>query len=211
MANNTIKLFASDADDNAADPAFPGDGAAVSSYFWGISCELGSYFSSYIKTEASAVTRNKDELEFKGDDGNIANNLQGSLFCKSLSADYDKSSNGYLWTLSDGGSAADRVNMVIKSIGDTPQFLTEGGGGNTGDVNATTDVIDGAIHSFRGTWKADSVKAYVDNIQEGSEDTTADMPNDLDEIAIAQDRAQGVQLNGLISEVKIFNINSIKG
>lgn len=182
-----------------------GDGATVSIYLWGAQLEKGVYATSYVPTVASAVTRNKDELTFKGDDGNlggVGSELEGTIVCKTLMGDYDNTGTKVMWDLSDGGASADRILFGLGSS-DKITMASDATGGNPGIIAGSVDGIDGVIHTYRFTWITDNMIAWIDETKE-TPDTSVDIPDDLDEIDIGMNRTSALQLNGVLSNLNIY-------
>ena len=61
------------------DANYIGDGSSF--YVWGLQFEQGSYPTSYIKTEASTVTRLKDEC-LNGGDSDLFNSVEGVIYAE---------------------------------------------------------------------------------------------------------------------------------
>lgn len=204
VASHDFQLYSANAD---TDNDFSGDGATTNTYFWGVQLENNGYMSSYIPTTTSTVTRNKDELAYKGDDGNLANTGVGAVSLKGLMPNYD-STAGFLFTLSDGGSSLDRIYLQ-NTTGDALFTQVLSSGGDTGSVSGSSDLSTGVITRVRVTWKTDSHKLFVNGTEEGTEDTGVDPPNDIDQIEIGMAQNNISQLDGIISDFKIYD--TVKG
>lgn len=202
MANNTMQVGAAHADN---DNDFAGDGSSFSGYYWGAQLEVADYPSSYIPVPSTSdITRNKDELTYKGDDGSVGATSRGTINFKTLIEDYDNSTSNYIVSLSDGGASSDRIIAQVYLTGDVFRYFSAASGGDSGSVIGTTDVSNGSIHEGRITWETDSANLFVNGSAEGSEDTAVDIPNDLDEIAIGSDQAGASQLNGVVSGIMVY-------
>lgn len=179
----------------------------ASLYLWGAVMEAGvDYPTSYVKTSGGTTQRNADILYYKGDDGNLGGvgSLQrGSMECKMLLPSHTTTTFPYLLTLSDGGSANDRIGIYVTS-NDRGDVFSRGTGENNGAVIGTSDVIDGVDHTLRATWKTNSLIYYFDGTSEGTPDTDCGMPDQLDRIHIGSAQTSTGQINGLISDVKIL-------
>jgi hypothetical protein len=158
--------------------------------------------TSIITTAGSTATRLKDQFQFNGD--NVAAG-QGTMRCKVLLPNVDSAAK-QIWTASDGGAAADRMLMRVNAAGDVPTLLTAATGGDGGSVVGATDISDGEIHTLGMTWETDALNLYVDGSSEGTPDSDADIPDDIDEMDIGMDRAAGQQLGGIISDIKIYGV-----
>jgi len=185
-------------DDN--DPVYDSlDDHSLSLY--GAQVVAGAVPSSYIITVSSAVaTRTADNLYYKGDDGNINADGKGSVYVEALPP--VSTAGTHLVNLNDGGSASDRIFTIIDSSG----FFaadSRASGGNDGVVDSTINALDGVSHSVMVKWKANSLQLFVDGTSEGTVDTSVDIPDDLDRIAIGEAEAGAVRLDGIVQRVKI--------
>lgn len=206
VAAHTFKIQTADAD---GDKSIVGDGAATNTTLWGGQCEIGSYPTSYVTTVAAAVSRVKDQLRYKGDDGNlggVGSNMLGTAICDVLIPAYVVATDLFALSLSDGGAAGDRWQLYLTPSGGIgkPRLLTAATAGDGGLITGTSDGADGVKHSLRATWKTDSEHLYLDASEEGSEDTACDIPDDLDNIDISQNRTAVAQLSGLLSNLRIY-------
>jgi hypothetical protein len=187
------------------DPIF--DGLSQNSlYVFGAQVEAGNYPTSYIETPNGATaTRLKDQLRYEGlaNLGGVGSNQQGALACKALLPNIDTPA-AYLITLSDGGAAADRVLLRGNAAGDTIGALTAATGGNGGLVNSTTQISSNVVRSIAAQYKKNHLSLIIDGASEGTVDTTVDIPDDLDRIDIGQSWTAGEQLNGIISDIRIY-------
>lgn len=200
-AAHQLRVQAAEADN---DTDFIGDGATVNTHFWGAQAEIGVYPTSYVPTTTVAVTRNADELRYKGDDGNlggVGSDLQGSAAFSSLLENYNTTLVHTAFQLSDGGATADRILGRVNTT-DQIQYVSAATGGNAGDVSGTTDVVDGVIHTVGITWKTDEATVFVDNVLEAT-DSLVDIPNDLDRIDVGR-RGAVDHFNGVISDLKLY-------
>jgi len=203
VAAHTFKIQSAHAD---TDNTFAGDGAAVNVYLFGSQIEIGEYMTSYIPTTSAAVTRAAEVLQYKGDDGNVSNNQMGTVVCDVLKEDQDLQTDMYFLGLSDGGSGTDRLSFFHEATGDVVRIFgssAESGDGSI-DTRGTTDAVDGAIHSLRATWKTNDFQVYTDDTAEGTPDTEATAPNDIDRIEVGSLYSGVSQLNGVISNLQIF-------
>lgn len=180
-------------------------------YFWGAQIEANvDYPSSYIATSGATATRNADVCYYKGDDGNlggVGSYGRGTMECEVLlpNADIVALLAPRCVELSDGGGAADRIATYILPSTDRAAIATTASGGSGGTVNASTvDIADGDAHTVRALWKTDSVRLFVDGSENGTEDTSADMPDDLDRINVGCFQGGGYETNGLIRNVRIW-------
>lgn len=203
-------IYAADAD---GDNTFTGDDSTVNLYIWGAMHDHATAdtgFRSYIKTGGSIVTRVKDQLRYKGDDGNVANVQKGSVAFSVLAADFGTNASKYVFDLSDGGSSADRIYFYITPTGDVAVAGSAATAGNVGSAAGTTDITDGAAHTCSVSYRADELKLFVDGAQEGATDTDCGMPNDLDRIDVGQKLTSVDHANDVISNFRIYSRTGVK-
>jgi hypothetical protein len=194
----TPRVFLLEADD---DDTFDGlDQDSI--YCWGVQIEEGVYPSSYVPTALTTATRLADELRYQGDDGNVTNDQRGKIDCKVLMPDIDNAVAPQFLSLTDGGAAADRILLYVANTAEVPRLITAATGGVAGAAVGTTDIFDGYVHTISGTYKTNDVTIDIDGTEEGS-DSTADIPNDIDRIDVAQDNVGTAQINGIIADVSI--------
>jgi len=196
--------------ENDGDTSFSGDDSTVSTYVWGVQYEQGrDYATSYIPTSGGVSTRLKDQLEFKGDDGNITNNQQGSIVANILHPDKTPIDAGWIYSLSDGAASADRIYGFTTS---SEHYICSmlASVGNAGASAGTVDVFDGIIHTIRGRWEIDNLIGRTDET-DATADIDCGVPDDIDKIAIGNNRLMTNQFGGLIENLRIYNIPTTKG
>jgi hypothetical protein len=105
--------------------------------------------------------------------------------------------------LSDGGSADDRIELYIHPTGDVAYMWTSTGGVEQVNGGGSTDIVNNTIHSLRMAWKQNTARVYVDDTSEIL-DTSCIFPDDLDRIDVGMAIATTYQLDGIISNLKIY-------
>ena len=165
--------------------------------------------TSPIRTDGSALTRPKDNLQFVAG-ANIGGEDvgQGTIRADVLLADYNTTAN-VLFAISDGGAAADRIVGYVSSA-ELFTFTTSASGGNGGAGNVAGDCTNGVKHELALLYDTDNVRVIRDG-SEGTADSSADIPDDLDALAIGQNNTATLQTNGLIQNLRIYNIPTTKG
>ena len=208
VAAHTFRISPADGDN---DSNFVGDGATVNFFAWGTQCELGEYMSSYVPTITGEVTRNKDELKYKGDDGNlggVGSELMGTLVINMLTEDYNQETAiNSLVAISDGGTVADYLILWSRGANDNAAAATTNSSGDNGNINTSSEISDNIVHNLRMSWKTDNLNLYVDAV--GFSDITVDPPDDLDEIDVGH-RFGLIQAKSLISNLRIFKRSTRK-
>jgi len=200
-AAHGIRIRSAEADN---DQVFVGDGATINTYFWGVQLEAGEFMSSYIPTTSSAVTRAKDDEYYKGDDGNLSDR-RGRLVIEALIPNYNPSSAHVFVSLSDGGAAADRIELSVNPTGNVLRLLSASTEDGTNvDINGSADLADGALHTYEARWAADNYAAFVDGVSIGTDTTAPNPPNDLDRIRVGGDYAGAAALDGVITRLRIY-------
>jgi len=205
-AAHTLRAISAHAD---GDDDYAGDGVSVYLCMWGAQVEANDYMTSPIITDGATATRLKDQLRFKGDDGNITNNKRGTIVCDVLWPDFDNAATKRLGMLSDGGAAADRIRTSVVST-DKVAVDSAATAGAAGGVGVDGDMMDGAKHEVRLRWEEDNLIVSRDGV-DGTPDTSVDIPDDLDRIDIGMDTGLGVQARGLISNLRIYDEPTTKG
>jgi hypothetical protein len=202
-AAHTLGIYGADNDNDAT---FTGDASTVDTYAGFLQCHLGVYPRTHVTTGAAEATRNADQLLCPGlaNFGGVGSNQRGALFCDVLIRNQDYATSSYLWALTDGGDFNESIRAFINASGDVIVGLSATAGGNAGNTgNGTTDLADGVIHRVGCTWETNNYVMYVDGSAEAS-DTTVDFPDDLDQLDIGQQQAGALQINGVISNFKIY-------
>lgn len=189
------------------DDIFAGDGATVNTYLWGAQCEANDRASSPIITDGGTVTRLHDQLRFKGDDGNITNNGQGTIVMDVLYSEYTNQANKYLLSLDDGTSAD---SIMLFASANNIRANTAATAGNPGNVNAPGDIFDGDKHEIRLQWETDNLIISRDGV-EGTPDISCDMPLGLSHINIETHHASGGHAQCLLSNIRIYSEPTTRG
>jgi hypothetical protein len=193
-------LVIADADNSATFDGLDQD----SLYLWGAQMEVGNYPTSYISNAgATTVTRGYDQLRYKGDDGNIVDNGQGTLACDVYYPDRIWTDNAILIIMTDGGVLTDSV-YLYNAYNSYAKIVTAASGLSAGLVTSTTDIVDGTVREVRATWATNNLRLYVNGTAEGATDTDCGIPNELDRIDVGQGHTANQQTNGLLSNIKIY-------
>jgi len=203
VAAHTLQVSPAVAD---GDNDFVGDGSTVNGYVWGCQVEAGDYMTSPIRTDGGTATRLKDNLQFTAG-ANIGGEDvgKGSIYADVLFSDYDVTGTAKsILALSDEASADDRLLLAVSATNDKFYCLTRATAGNNGDAESTGDVADNAKHAVAALYETDNLLTMLDGV-EGTADTTADMPDDLDEMVIGANRGAANQANGLIQNLRIYD------
>ena len=121
---------------NGSAPAYSGDGIS-GVYIWGVQQEDGSFPTSYIPTNGTAVTRGADTAFIDGDDfDNIYNDSEGTFVLQATTGDLS-SSNQAAWGVEKTSNRSGHFSVVGYRVGG-------GGSGNTGawyNANGSTSAF----------------------------------------------------------------------
>lgn len=209
-ATHTFKLQSAQANN---DKIFTGN-SSTNTQVWGAQVELSEHPTSYILTEGSSETRNADVLYYKGDDGNlggVGSDQVGTVVMDVLMNEFNLATSDVYrpFTLNDGGASSDRIYAYINSV----NRMVAGSSASAGFAGQSTvgagDVADGEKHELRVTWETNNLTGYDDGVA-ASPDTTVTIPDDLDRIYVGTDESETKQINGIISNFKIWPFITLK-
>ena len=156
--------------------SYTGDGAS-GIYIWGGQLEQGSYATSYIPTQGSAVTRLADACN-NGGNSEVINSTEGVLYAE-VAALADDGTNRAI-SISDGSTA--NVVRFYYSTTDNRIVGNIKSGGSTVFTynNVLTDATD--FIKIALSYKANNFKMYVNGL-EVSIDTIGNEPTSLTELS----------------------------
>jgi hypothetical protein len=182
-----------------------GDASTPNIYVWGAQIESKGAPTSYIPTDASTNTRLKDQLRFKGDDGNVTNNQEGSCRIKFLVPDEtDTRYSPRLLSLNDGGLGNDRIYFYVVASTEKLVFASFVTTGTDRAIGSSANIRDGELHNAFFHWATDDMKLILDDT-DISTSNDVDIPDDLDRIEIGGFYASTQQVNGHIAHIKIYD------
>jgi hypothetical protein len=147
---------------------------------YGIQFEEGGYPSSQIVTEGTVISRTTDS-DWQVD-APLPDARQGWISGKILIENHTPPSEIPILTLSDGGSASDRIRLVA-TTGGVLELQSAATGGDSGLVTGSTAAVDGNIHSWYITWRPNGLSLFVDGDLEGS-DHVVTIPDGLDRLEL---------------------------
>ncbi len=192
---NRIPLLALAEADN--DNSYTGDGTS-GVYIYGAQLELGSYPTSYIPTQGSAVTRLADTATDSGN-SEVFNDSEGVLFADIAAF---KGDNTDRQIGISNGSNSNRIGFQLSSNGTQIQFYVVSGGSDTVNSTKTINTItDGTKISF--SYKVNNFKVYVNGFLIVT-DTSGAVPIGLNKLAF--DRGTGGDVfYGKTKEIGYYN------
>ena len=151
--------------------------ANSSLYIWGAQVEQGSFPTSYIKTNGSAVTRSAETANCSGDAATF-NDSEGVLMAE-ISALADDGTYR-VFGLSDG-TASNRVILYYNPNSNNIElFISSGGAAQTTLSLTLTDIK--LLQKIAVKYKVNDIGLWINGFEVGI-DTIATMPSGLNELA----------------------------
>ena len=126
-------------------------------YLWGAQLELGSYPTSYIKTQGSTVTRNQDEYEKTGIN-NLIGQTEGTLFVEYTNVNFNGTS--YLQSL-DNGTSSERIELFVYN-GNISISVRDN---NVQQVNVISNVSASGNNKIAFAYKLNDFAFYINGNQ----------------------------------------------
>ncbi|MGI9555175.1 MAG: phage head spike fiber domain-containing protein [Vampirovibrionia bacterium] len=145
-------------------------------YLWGAQVEQGSYPTSYIKTEASTVTRLKDEC-INGGDSDLFDITEGTFF---VDVTPYKSDSSFTAISLNDDSSNNRVEMFFYGGTNQVRFVLAGGGGGLSLDNYET-ITYNTRNKMAVTFNGSTAKVYLNSSLEHT-DTSVDAMVGLDRL-----------------------------
>jgi hypothetical protein len=203
LGAHTLAIYASDQDDNAADPAYIGDGSSDDVYVSAVMALKQSTEAPHphIRSSGSVTTANRANLQFKGNDGNAVSN-PFTIAAEIVGPNYNNTSLLYAWSLFTNPeiyAGYIKGTDVWEVLSDTDAYDTE---------SVSGDASNGERHSVRMTGDdeitVNDLYAYRNGVR-SSGDTIREMNGDPAEIWIASDENATNVLEGHIWDFRIFD------
>ena len=162
-------------------------------YLFGAQVEEGYYPTSYIKTEASTVTRLKDEC-INGGDSDLFNITEGSFFVDVLP--YNA---GLVSTISlSNNSTSQRILIQFQSNGTQVRLFSSGG------VSNYQTITFNQRNKILVTFKLNEYKFYINGALV-STDTSATVPTSLDRLNFSNSTANSDFFQGEVNDTRIYD------
>ena len=175
---------------------------AVGSYFyiWGAQVEQGSYATSYIPTQGSAVTRIVDACSLTPISG-IIGQTEGTMF---LNADIQKFNDSSFYIgISNGLTLASAIYMLQPSSG-TLQIQKRNAGVDT-VLNITTGNWSAGFNKVAIVYTTTSLKVFINGVQKGSSSFSGLPPFTRFSLGSRPDQVGGLVPKTEYKQVKLYN------
>jgi len=175
------------------------DANGKNAYFYGFQLEQGSYPTSYIKTEGSAVTRVVDKCISAGNN-QVIKSTEGTIYAEQKSLETNFTYN-YFVAVSDG---TNNNRLEIRQAGTGLQFLWRVGGVYQSAMPLTNAPFTSVI-KYALRYSSTDIKFYVNGSLVGTINSpTLYASGTLDNIEFA-DGSGGTNFRGIVKECKYYN------
>jgi hypothetical protein len=162
-------------------------------YLFGAQVEEGDYPTSYIKTEASTVTRLKDEC-INGGDSDLFDITEGSFFVDVLP--YNA---GLVSTISlSNNSTSQRILIQFQSNGTQVRLFS------SGSVDNYQTITFNQRNKILVTFKLNEYKFYINGALV-STDTSATVPTGLDRVNFSNSTANSDFFQGEVNDTRVYD------
>ena len=178
-------------------PSYIGNGDYL--YAWGAQLEQGSYATSLINTQGSAVTRVADACNNGGND-QVINSTEGVLYFEG-SGENDNTFN-YI-SLSDGGTTNYAAILYTDTDNQIIYRYYVGGSGVAITVNSI-DVTN--FNKIAIKWAANDFAIWINGIEVGTASSGNLNPSGtFNELAFARGGANNTPFYGKVKDVRVYN------
>ena len=162
-------------------------------------CELGSFASSYIKSDSGSVsgtTRASDSAAMVN--SSLFDNGGGTLYAEA-SRQAQNTYNG-IFSVDDGSGS-----NIVQMFGNTTNFRAEisSGGTTVANMTAAGNSVN-TFHKHAVSFSPSEAKYYVNGSQIGSTDTDLNIPT-MSQIHLGELNTSGNHLNGHIRKVAVYS------
>ena len=176
------------------------DAIGKNGYFYGFQLEQGSYPTSYIPTNGSAVTRSAETATGSGNAATF-NDSEGVLMAE-ISALYEDGNNRYI-SLSDGTS---NNRLIIRYVSGGNNFIgmfVKVGGATQASIIYNKDITINSKVVLK--YKLNDYALWIDGFEVGT-DTSANVPsaNTLNQLKF-EDASGGANFYGNTKQVQYYN------
>ena len=176
-----------------------GNGNSSVAYF-GHQLEVGSYATSYIPTQGSAVTRVADSSSQTVPDG-IIGQTEGTVFLDSKMA-LQSINNYQLFSINNGGGS-DRIR-ILTATGNRLRFIYQlDGGALAYSFYNPTDYSDLTNLKIAFTYKSGDIKVYINGVLVDSSTNTFTIAEKLIDVDISS--ISGGYSQMFFNDIKLYN------
>ena len=172
----------------------------VEFYLYGTQLEAGSYPTSYIPTQGSAVTRLADSDTKQVVTNSVIGQTEGTIFYD-INLNNIETSSQYVGTLSDG-SSTNRVQFLNNSSEEWQLFISASTISN--NINLISSANGVGNYKIAIAYKSGDVAYYVNGVQKGTSTETFTFSNLL-HFDIGQRYDDSLFLHNPIKEAKLYN------
>jgi hypothetical protein len=175
--------------------SFPNNGSdeSIDVLVWGGQLEAGSYATSYIKTEASAVTRLKD-ICINGGDSDLFNITEGTFF---VDAYVPNSTNSTIISLSNG-TDAQKTTLLFEAVNSRVRTYSSGG------VLYYDTLTYNQRNKILITFKLNEYKTYI-NGSLVSTDTSATVPTGMFKLNFSHNNGTILHFEGKVHDTRVYD------
>jgi hypothetical protein len=181
-------------------PSYAGD-SSRGLYVWGAQLEAGAFPTSYIPTEASALTRNADVATMTGTNFSDWFNAAEGTFAVTYIPYSTAASPSQRVIYADAGSTSNRVYFTSTS---TNQIAVTSGGVSQAIVSAGT-VTANQSNTVAGYYKANAFNV-AGNATAGTKDTSGSVPVGVNNLRFFRDAGSTNSLFGHLQKMNFWNI-----
>ncbi len=196
-----LELILAESKSSSRYTTYQGDGTS-SIYIYGAQFEEGSYATSYIPTQGSAVTRLADACNNSGND-QVINSTEGVLYAE-IKALSEIGGNRYI-SLSDGTDS----NRIILRFQDTDKVgcYVRSASGSDADITKTSASISLNFLKVAVKWKTNDVALWVNGVEVGVDSSfttfNANVLNRLNLTGATTTTSQ--YFYGNVKDLKVYN------
>lgn len=165
---------------------------------WGGQLEDGTYPTSYIKTDASTVTRLKDEC-LNGGDSDLFDITEGTFFVD-ITPFNNETSNRYI-SLSDS-SSDNRIEFQVRASSNVIDVLCEGNNGGL-EVIRTINITFNTRNKLLVTFDNNNFKIYINGSLDFT-DTSFTKPINLNRLSFANS-TNGFSYEGKVHDTRVYD------
>jgi hypothetical protein len=177
------------------------DSVGTELYIWGAQVEQGSYATSYIPTQGSAVTRLAESCSNGGNE-QVINSTEGVLYAE-ISALDDTTSQEVAISLSEGQLGVNRLLIRMKTNGVIGIVLRVA---NTTQATIDSGSLDQSTsHKVAVKYKLNDIALWIDGIEVGTDNSAnVFLANTLDEVSFNQGNNSN-NFYGNTKDIRVYN------